>query len=499
MLRSSLALLLSALSLAAQELPERSPRLSSYRMAVELDPVARTVQGTQVITWRNTSSAATSELRFHMYLNAFRDLQSTLMLESDPSFRAQWRDSDFGSVEFDSLQLETVGGRVDLTPRAEAPDDGNENDATVLVVPLPAPVEPGASITLHSSFTSRMPKAYRRTGWIPENGFFCMNWFPKLGVLEQVGDQAVWNCHQFHSNTEFYADFSTYDVSITVPDDYVVGASGELQEEVNRDGKKSLRFLAEDVHDFAFVADPDFKVHEETFPAFVAANDPSGVAPAVAALIGKPVADFNLPETKIILLLHPQHDSELQVQRHMHAVKLALEFYGLRFGPYPYGTVTAVDPGSDMEGRRLGGGMEYPTIFTCGTLLYPHPRVSRPEGVTVHEFGHQFWYGLSANNEFEESWLDEGLNTYSEGRAQWLELFLRKAPEERPVQRGFISAGEHRRVQTTDWSSPPDLEGWSQLGQVRRHPSAQLTASRASLYSTHRQRLSGGLLPGWLE
>jgi hypothetical protein len=113
----------------------------------------------------------------------------------------------------------------------------------------------------------------------------------------------------------------------------------------------------------------------------------------------------------------------VQVERHLKAVKTALTFFGLRYGPYPYAAITVVDPGRDLVGN-LAGGMEYPTLITCGTSLFPHPREMRPEGVTIHEFGHQYWYGLSANNEFEEAWLDEGINTYSEGRAQTLEYVL---------------------------------------------------------------------------
>ena len=132
------------------------------------------------------------------------------------------------------------------------------------------------------------------------------------------------------------------------------------------------------------------------------------------------VDSFDLPRTKIILMLLPEHDTSVQVERHIKAVKTALTFFGLRYGPYPYDAITVVDPGHDLVGN-LAGGMEYPTLITCGSSLFPHPREMRPEGVTIHEFGHQYWYGLSANNEFEESWLDEGINTYSEGRAQTLE------------------------------------------------------------------------------
>ncbi len=412
--------------LPAQQPPEQSPRISSYEIEVELIPDTKTVQGTQIVTWRNTTQGSTQELRFHLYLNAFADQGSTLMQESDAEFRSQWREDEYGWTLVSAARLVDPDGQgdpIELEMGFRHPDDGNLLDQTVLTLQLPRAVQPGESITVEMEFESRMPKAYRRTGWIPGGGFMCFHWYPILGVLEpDGGGGSRWNCHQFHANTEFFADFSVYDVRITVPDDYVVGATGGDSVEVpGADaGKKTLRFRQDDVHNFAFVADPNYVKYGEDFELLSAAEDGTGVAQSVAAHLGVDVGDYDLPSVKIILLMHPEHDTPGQVERHFAAIKVGLEFYGLRYGPYPYQTVTAVDPGRDILGRGLGGGMEYPTLFTCGTSLFPHPRTNRPEGVTVHEFGHQYWYGLSGNNEFEESWLDEGINSYSESRAQYL-------------------------------------------------------------------------------
>jgi hypothetical protein len=447
----------------AQALPDSSPRISTYVMNVELIPAEKTVRGTQTVTWRNDTQARTQELRFHLYLNAFRDKKSTLMLESDEEFREQWKSGEssttselgstsgsesrgeFGWTSVTSVRLIPPDGQgepVALETGFSHPDDDNLDDQTVLVVQLPSAVQPGGQVTVEMEFVSFLPKAYRRTGWIPGGGFMCFHWYPILGVLEPDGQGGSrWNCHQFHTNTEFFADFSVYDVKITVPDRYWrdeeddeipyrghrVGATGGEPTEVTAvptgadgEAKVTLRFQQADVHNFAFVADPNYVRHEKLFEFMAAEADKTEVAPAVAGALGAAVADYDLPEVKMILLLHPEHDTVVQRDRHFAAIEVGLEFYGLRYGAYPYGTVTAVDPGQDIQGRRLGGGMEYPTLFTCGTSLFPHGRANRPEGVTVHEFGHQYWYGLSGNNEFEESWLDEGINSYSESRAQYL-------------------------------------------------------------------------------
>jgi hypothetical protein len=120
----------------------------------------------------------------------------------------------------------------------------------------------------------------------------------------------------------------------------------------------------------------------------------------------------------MILLLQPEHRA--QADRHFHALAMAIKYFGLWYGPYPYPTITLVDPAWKAGGS---GGMEYPTFITAGTqwLAPPDNRGgvlgrSGPEGVTIHEFGHQYWQSMVASNEFEESWLDEGVNSYSTAR-----------------------------------------------------------------------------------
>jgi hypothetical protein len=398
--------------------PAQSPP-DEYWMSVAVDPVARTLRGDQTIGWTNRGGAPASELRFHLYLNAFRDLRSTFMQEAGPEFRALWRPQDFGSIRVAALSVERGGDRRDLigATRHVQPDDGNPDDATVLAVALPWEVAAGERLQIRTRFEVLLPKAHRRTGWIPGGGLYAMHWFPKLGVLRAgAGGDAVWHCHQFHANTEFFADFATYDVAIELPRDWVVGATGGLGAEVEGavadPTRKLVRFRQTDVHDFAFVADPRFRLHRRTWHP----------TPAILALEpdAKPV--------ELLLLLHPEHDTPAQVQRHFGAVDCGLAFFGERYGAYPYPALTVVDAGSDVFGRGYGGGMEYPTLITCGTPLWPHPRELAPEGVAVHEFGHQYWYGLVANDESREAWLDEGIDSYSENRALQLGYGARMQP-----------------------------------------------------------------------
>ncbi len=111
------------------------------------------------------------------------------------------------------------------------------------------------------------------------------------------------------------------------------------------------------------------------------------------------------------LLLQPEHAD--QAERHFAATRTTLKYYGEWFGAYPYGHITIIDPAYQSG----AGGMEYPTLFTAGTRWLAPAHVTTPEGVTVHEAGHQFWYGMVGNNEFEDAWMDEGFNTFSTARA----------------------------------------------------------------------------------
>jgi hypothetical protein len=123
-----------------------------------------------------------------------------------------------------------------------------------------------------------------------------------------------------------------------------------------------------------------------------------------------------LSDVDITVLLQPAHRP--QAQRHVDAAKAGLKWYGLWYGRYPYQTLTVVDPAPGAFGA---GGMEYPTFITAGSAwmfnYWPFDRIRAVEEVTVHEFGHQFWYGMVGSNEFEEAWLDEGFTTWSTGKA----------------------------------------------------------------------------------
>jgi hypothetical protein len=367
----------------------RSPRNANYAITARLDPRSRTLTGNEILTWRNTSNRATSTLQFHLYYNAWRNTNSTWMRErrlGGPTPLASRPEADWGWIDVTNVRLIGDAGAADgdLTTRIRfiAPDDGNTEDRTVMEVPLDNPVAPGGTINVQISWASRVPRTFARTGAIG-NFYFVAQWFPKIGVLQDDG----WNCHQFHSSTEFFSDFGTYDVRLTVPKGWIVGATGvERDRRDEADGTTTHHYYEEDVHDFAWTTSPDYLERTARF------EHPT------------------LPAVEMRLLLQPEHAG--QAERHFDATRAALKYYGEWFGAYPYGHITVVDPAWQSD----AAGMEYPTLFTAGTRWWAPRTVADPEGVTVHEAGHQFWYGIVATNEFEHAWMDEGLTSYSTAR-----------------------------------------------------------------------------------
>jgi hypothetical protein len=367
-------------------LPERSPRNASYTIQARLDPSRRTIAGSLVLEWRNTSDQALSTFPFHLYWNAFRNNLSTAARGEGrrASGDRTPEEREFGWIRVKSIRL-LGAAEEDLTPTLRYLDeDGNRDDRTVMEVRATKPVAPGETARFRIEWDALIPYGdVGRAGWVHDYHFI-VQWFPKIGVFWK----GRWNCHTFYPWTEFFADYGVYDVSLTLPPGFVVGATGRLQEKTgNPDGTDTFRFVQEDVHDFAWTASRRFLERHARFD------------------------DADYPPVDIRLLIQPEH-SHL-AERYLEATKIALRTYGAWAAPYPYPQLTVVDP----AWGSASGGMEYPTLFTGGASVFAPRELHSPEGVTIHEAGHQFWYGLVGNNEFEEAWLDEGFNTYMTSKA----------------------------------------------------------------------------------
>ncbi|RPI92091.1 MAG: M1 family peptidase [Chloroflexi bacterium] len=347
--------------------------VASYDMDVTLDPEHKTLTGHERITYVNTGETSIHDVIFHLYLNAFRDDHSSIfMQEAGPSHRGFSLDTDHpGWTEVTSIHLE------DGTPLSFELIE----DETLGRLELPHPIAPGKTLILEIDFKAQLPQVFARTGFY-EDFFMVGQWFPKLGVWQN--DR--WNAYPFHANSEFFADFGDYDVRITVPEQYVIAATGlPVSSTANEDGTQTTQFEAKGVIDFAWSASPHFKQSTR-----------------------------KVDGTEIVYVYLPEH--EFTVERVLYAAETAVSHFGDWYGMYPYPRLTIVDVPDQAEGA---GGMEYPMLVAAGLadltgLGIMKGRLDRLlETVTVHEIAHEWWYAVVAFNEAEEPWLDEGITDYS--------------------------------------------------------------------------------------
>jgi hypothetical protein len=401
---SSLALTLAVSALAsvasALELPTTS---IAYRIEAGLDPATRVLRGTEEIRWTNTTDEPIAELPVHLYLNAFSHTRTTWIREVGiQRFQSDdfLRDIDADPWGYsDLLRVRARGpdGERDAAFRPIQPDDGNPWDRSLMSIALPAPIPPGGEIVLVIDFEARLPVPIARTGGRGDY-FLIAQWFPKIGVIEPKGvrhaPKARSAARQFHGSTEFYADFADFDVTFSVPEGWLLGATGRAEGEPVPDGagRVKVRHKQRAVHDFALVLGKSLKDQW-------ARHTPKGGGPPV--------------DVRYVVTAGSEH----QVAACRTAVEGALDVMGSRIGPYPYDVLTVIM--MPFWASRTAG-MEYPTLITsipADPLMdrFPSKGLRFQEGTAIHEFGHQYFYGLLASNEQEESFLDEGFNSYWEG------------------------------------------------------------------------------------
>jgi hypothetical protein len=283
----------------------------------------------------------------------------------------------------------TQGGKA-ATVVYVHPDGGPATDRTVVRVDLPEAIAGGATGEIDIEFHDQLPRVIARTGYFKQYHLVAQ-WFPKVGVLELPGERGAaalrWNCHEFHLNSEFYADFGSYRGELTAPKDYLVRATGKEQG-APHEGPGGLvhTFAQDDVHDFVWTAW-------------------NGYAPPLEGSYDGPGS----PHVQVEVLYAPEN--EPSAREALAATVDSLRFFSATLGPYPYPHLTVVVP---PYNALESGGMEYETFFTTmggngviGTLV---------RFVTVHEFGHGYFMGLLASNEFEEPFLDEGMNELWDSR-----------------------------------------------------------------------------------
>ena len=363
----------------------QSDKIANYDIEVSLDIDTKTADCHQKLTWKNTSPDTIKSFQFYMYMNAFKNPESSYLRGTKHVFRqdiTKRKPNEWGFIDISSMR-DAQGNELSESFKYIQPDDQNPNDQTVLSVSLATPIHPGETGSYTIDFKVKLPKTISRSGYSQHDFFMFVHWFPQLGVYEaDQQDEWYWNCHQFMRGTEFYADFGDYNIKIDAPKHLVIGASGCRIQHAVRGNRQIIEFQAHDLIDFGWVAYPDFDMYTSTYQGI-----------------------------DIEILMPPEHSAF--APRYLEAVQMSISYMTKHVGPYPYPKITVVDP----PVHALNSGfMEYPMMIT-GASFFGIPRCLRSvESLVVHEFNHMYFMATLASNEKESPWLDEGFVTYFEDR-----------------------------------------------------------------------------------
>ena len=351
--------------------------VATYRIDVSLDATSHRLAARQEISWKNTSSQPPDHLSFLPDPIAFPRRWPLLSpaLEGGRSGGLVGRE---GKLEIESMRAPELS--PDNLWRSARPAPGSpEGDLTDFVVPLPRPVEAGAELKLLIDFSAQLPEIVERTGYAGDFHLVAQ-WFPKLARLEPTGSFAHF---PFHPYAEFYADFDDYEVEIDVPRGYEVASVGSIHQQSEDGDRVRFTATARRVVDFAFTAWPGAHVEERQM---------GGV---------------------LVRLLTPRGARHSRAA-HWTTLERGLTQFSAAFGPYPYSTLTVVQP---PRAAQRSGGMEYPTFITTGgSELGAFFGVRQTELLVIHELGHQWFQAVLASNEGAYPFLDEGLNSFAEWR-----------------------------------------------------------------------------------
>jgi hypothetical protein len=379
-----------------------------HRIEVRLDTASRTLDGFERITYFNRSPDTLRYIPFHVWPNAFKNDRTAF---SEQQLRN-------GDTRFYFSNKEERGyiNRLDFRVNGQAArTEDHPNHIDIIRLLLPAPLLPGDSALITTPFHVKLPFNFSRGGYEGKS-VQATQWYPKPAVYDAEG----WHPMPYLDQGEFYNDFGNYDVSITLPRKMIVAATGEnvfqndvlAADTIKQSGVPDLetwRFRQNNVHDFAWFASPNFIRKEDS------CRLQSGRIVTVSTF-------YSAAEKK-------QWDSSLIY------AKRALLFYSNEVGEYPYQTLSIVQG----PGEGAGGGMEYPTI----TLVAPAVNAKALDITIAHEVGHNWFQGLLANNERQQPWLDEGVNSFYERK--YSRLFY--GPGTEPEEHLFLTLARQHRDQ----------------------------------------------------
>jgi hypothetical protein len=382
---SIIFLLPISVQLIAQSAPKKLNQANwqqhvAYTISVKLDENKNALDGQISMVYTNNSPDVLNQIYMHVWPNAYANRNTAFAKQHLENGKTDFyfaKPQDQGSIDSLNFMVNNSSIKWNLT-----------NDIDIALLTLNQPLKPDEKITISTPFYVQLPKVYSRLGH--EKQLYCITqWFPKPAVYDVNG----WNPIPYLDQGEFYSEFGSFDVSITLPKNYVLAATGNLQ---NREEEaflnllaeseakqfeesplssnefKTVRYLQDSVHDFAWFASKEFNVKKGE----------------VTLQNGKKIATW--------LFAKRINNSGIDY------INEGVKYYSDHIGNYPYNLAQVV-----ITPLEAGGGMEYPTITNCASI---------DRTTIIHEVGHNWFYGILGSNEREHPWMDESLNTYYESR-----------------------------------------------------------------------------------
>ncbi len=367
----------------------------NYKIDVTLNDKRHSLSASETIIYKNNSQQALTELYFHLWPNAYKNRETALCKQLVKNGETEL----FFASEDERGFIDSLDFRINQQPIQWMPDSQHIDICKLI---LNEPLQPGMSAIITTPFYLKLPSAkFSRLGHL-DQAYMITQWFPKPAVFDQLG----WHAMPYLNQGEFFSEFGSFEVNITLPANYIVAATGDLQnsEELqfleqkaletskissftndmsfprSDNAFKTLTYKQDNVHDFAWFADKRYHVLK---------------------------GEVELPSSKRKVTLWSMFtNSEPELwSKSIEYMHDAIDFYSSQIGEYPYNQVTAVD-----GTISAGTGMEYPNVTVIGQSFSPFML----EVVITHEIGHNWFYGMLGNNERMNGWMDEGINSYYE-------------------------------------------------------------------------------------
>ena len=374
----------------------------NYNIDVALQEQNKMLSGNLSLEYINHSPDTLDFIWFHLWPNGYKNNRTAF---SKQLARLNSRAIKTGALlhngYIDSLAFTTNGTPLEMQAHPEHID--------IVKVVLNSPLLPGSKLNIATPFVVKVPSYASRMGFSGDM-FMISQWYPKPAVYDRKG----WHPIPYLEQGEFYSDYGSYKVNITLPSSYVVSATGSLLNEdelskykelgrqnmslakekesfkkfrhyepANKKSVKTLSYHGENIHDFAWFADRDFIINYDT----------------LALASGKMVDVFSFY----------QPNGNKEWRNSIGFIEDAVTSYSRWIGEYPYPVVSAVEGPANAS----SGGMEYPMVTL---VTSPDANAERLDAVITHEVGHNWFYGILGSNERDHAWMDEGINSYYQFR-----------------------------------------------------------------------------------